>query len=287
VRKYLAWGSDGVAALKLPPDHSLPKQLRFYAGCGVSAPYREAVVEMLARLGINWIEGAPPSVAQKCGLITEPSLWHIGPGKAAATAAGMTVEARAKVTKIKIADEIGTYTEPEVINADAAKLAAFREYLAAQAQAEGQKADEFFGGALSELQVMGKLPENATLPQRRVFYHAHRFCHAVTAREYAAHTKELQALFPNARAYNNYSPHPPMFGGTMNHTDWFVVTRHGGQSLGWGEDWATGGSWGMGTFQSVSYYAALVDCATRKTGDRKSTRLNSSYNSESRMPSSA
>ena len=266
VASYLRWGADAAAKLKLPPDHPLPRLLRIYVGCGVSAPYRNAVVEMLERLGINWIEGAPPALAQKLGLITDASLWHVGIGKAAGAAAGMSAEARAKVAKIKIADEIGTYTEPEVINADAAKLAAFREYVAAQAQTEGQKVDEFFGGKLQELACIGKLPENASLLQRRLFYHSHRFCHVLTAREYAAHTKELLALFPNARAYNNYSPHPPMFGGTMNHTDWFVVTRHGGQNLGWGEDWATGGSWGMGTFQSVSYYAALVDCATRKTG---------------------
>ncbi|MGD0093020.1 MAG: hypothetical protein ABSE73_24170 [Planctomycetota bacterium] len=266
IRNYLAWGGEALAALKLPPDHPLPKLLRFYTGCGVSAPYRDAVVEMLGRLGINWIEGAPPAVAQRLGLITDASLWHIGPGKAASAAAGMSAEARAKVAKIKIADEIGTYTEPDVINADEAKLAAFQEYLAAQAQQEGRKAEEFFGGKLEELACIGKLPENASLPQRRLFYHAQRFCHLFTARQYAEHTKELLALFPNARAYNNYSPHPPMFGGTMNHTDWFVVTRQGGQNLGWGEDWATGGSWGMGTFQSVSYYAALVDCATRKTG---------------------
>ncbi|MCY3021808.1 MAG: beta-galactosidase trimerization domain-containing protein [Planctomycetota bacterium] len=264
VRNYLAWGNEAVAKLKLPRDHPLPRLLRFYAGCGVSAPYRDAVVEMLGRLGINWIEGAPPAVAQKLGLITDASLWHVGPGKAAGAAAGMSAEARAKVAKIKIADEIGTYTEPEVINADAAKLAAFREYLAGQAQ--DQKPDEFYGSKLDELKCIGKLPEHASLAQRRLFYHSQRFCHVITAREYAAHTKELATLFPNARAYNNYSPHPPMFGGTMNHTDWFVVTRHGGQSLAWGEDWATGGSWGMGTFQSVSYYAALVDCAARRTG---------------------
>jgi hypothetical protein len=263
VGNYLRWGREGVAKLKLPDDHPLPKLLRFYVGCGVSASYRDAVVDMLARLGINWIEGAPPAIVQKRGLITDASLWHVGIGKAAGVAAGMSPEARAKVAKIKIADEIGTYMEPEVINADAAKLAAFREYLAAQA--ENQKPDEFYGTKLADLQCLGKLPENAPLAPRRVFYHAQRFCHVLTAREYAAHTKELRALFPNARAYNNYSPHPPMFGGTMNHTDWFVVARHGGQNLGWGEDWATGGSWGMGTFQSVSYYAALVDCSTRKT----------------------
>jgi hypothetical protein len=53
----------------------------------------------------------------------------------------------------------------------------------------------------------------------------------------------------------------------MNHSDWFLLTRNGAQTLGWAEDWATGGGWGLGTaYQCVTFYAALVDCAVRKHG---------------------
>ncbi|HEY3321421.1 MAG TPA: hypothetical protein VGP72_13195 [Planctomycetota bacterium] len=316
VKNYLSWGAEALEKLKRPANHPLPKNIRIYSGCGVSGQYRESMAEMLARIGVNWMDNPPPSAAQKYGLINETSLWHINVGKAAAAGAAMTPEARAKVTKIKIADEIGTCMDPELLNADAALLAAFREYLGAQAQTEGQKPEEFFGAKLDELKCLGRLadapavptqnrparvaaapePEQggleaeetqprmrgvvttqsggttagngakATLARRRLFYHSQRFCHLAVARQNAAHMKELLALFPNAHAYNNYSPHPPMFGGTMNTTDWFIVARNAGQNLGWGEDWATGGSWGMGTFQSVSYYGALVDCSTRKGG---------------------
>lgn len=53
----------------------------------------------------------------------------------------------------------------------------------------------------------------------------------------------------------------------MNRADWFVLCRNRAQTLGWAEDWATLGSWGLGTdYQCTSFYAALVACATRKHG---------------------
>ena len=79
-------------------------------------------------------------------------------------------------------------------------------------------------------------------------------------------TTAAEKVFPNVRTYCNFSPHPPMFGGHMNGSYWFVLTREGGGTLAWGEDWATGGSWGMAGIQTVSYYGAWVECAARKHG---------------------
>ena len=148
-------------------------------------------------------------------------------------------------------------------------LKKFHAYLRERMEAEGSDPLSFLGVTdLEELPCLETLPDNAGRFERRLFYHSARFSHLVTADRYRAATETLQARFPDALIYNNYSPHPLFLTGSdMNDIDWFVICRNRAQSLGWGEDWASEGSWSLGTsFQIVSFYAALVECSVRRHG---------------------
>jgi hypothetical protein len=123
----------------------------------------------------------------------------------------------------------------------------------------------FFGVEdVTELPYLPALPDRAGRYERRLFYHSERFKFILTTQFYKRMTAAAEKVFPNVHTYCNFSPHPPMFGGHMNDSDWFVLNREGGATLGWGEDWATGGSWGMAGLQTVGYYGAWVECAARK-----------------------
>jgi hypothetical protein len=181
----------------------------------------------------------------------------------------MTDEERQRLTKVKAGDEIATLTASGLINSNATMLAAFREYLKEQSRLDNLEFPSSLGAPdTNDLRCIGKLSETPTRAERRLFYHSQRFGHLVTCDHYRTFAGTFQKFFPNVRVYVNYSPHPVFLTGTtMNEGDWFVLARHQAQTLGWGEDWATGGSWGLGTaYQCTSFYAALVDCAVRKYG---------------------
>jgi hypothetical protein len=259
IERYFTWADQAAKQLDLRPDHPRPHRVRIYTGCGIAEPNRERAAEMLARLGVSWIEGAPESVIRKYGLIDDLASFH----------GDVPEKDRARVTKVKMGDEIITRTDPSLINGDVAKRRAFQAYLAEQARLEGMEANAFLGVPdLNDLDCMGPLPPNPSRYERRLFYHSQRFCHLITCDSYAARARAIEKTLPNARIYNNYTPHPVFLtGATMNDMDWFVLARHQAQTLGWGEDWATGGSWGLGTaYQCTSFYAALVDCSVRKYG---------------------
>jgi hypothetical protein len=267
IQRYLDWAIAAEQRLGLKEGRPRLHGIRISSGCGVSNAYRERAADMLARLGINWIHGAPASIVQKYGLQDAGQHYNVhNPG---ALAAKMTAAQRLKVEKIKMGDEISTYSSPESINTDPARLAKFHDYLRARAEEAGSDADAFFGvPSFDELTCIGSLPENPGRFERRLFYHSQRFCHRVTADSYRAGMLRIEEHFPNARVYNNYTPHPVFLTGEdMNDGDWFVLCRNQAQSLGWAEDWAYSGSWGLGTsYQCVSFYAALVECAVRKHG---------------------
>jgi hypothetical protein len=267
IQRYLDWAIATEQRLGLKKDHPRLHGVRISSNCGVSKVYRERAADMLARLGINWIDGAPASVVEKYGLQDTGQLYNVqNPGDLAAK---MTPEQRLKVEKIKLGDEISTYSSPESINNDPARLAKFHAYLQAQAKDAGSDADAFLGvPAFDDLTCIGSLSDNPGRYERRLFYHSQRFCHEVTADSYRAAMLRFEEHFPNARVYNNYTPHPVFLTGQdMNIGDWFVLCRNQAQSLGWAEDWATSGSWGLGTsYQCVSFYAALVECSVRKHG---------------------
>lgn len=247
VEKYFTWAEEAADKLKLSPDHPKPTHLRLLTSCRVGLAHRQRAAEMLARLGVNWLPGTPREIAEKLDLyIDEP------------------------ITKVKMGDEIGTYTLPAVVNGDGAMLAGFHDYLRDQAKLQGVDAGELFGASdVTQLRCLGELPENPGRFERRLFYHSHRYCHLATIDGYARGLRAIEKKFPEAHVYNNYSPHPVFLTGrNMNGSDWFLLPRAGAQTLGWAEDWATGGSWGLGTpsAQCTSFFAALVDCAVRKRG---------------------
>ena len=259
IERYFTWADQAAKQLNLQPDHPRPHRVRIYTGCGVAEPNRERAAEMLAKLGISWIDGAPESVIRKYGLVEDLCTFN----------SDRPQKDSARVTKVKLGDEIITRTAPSVINGDVAKRRAFQAYLTEQARLEGMDANAFLGVQdLNDLDCLGQLPPNAGRYERRLFYHSQRFCHLITCDSYAAQVRAITKNLPNARVYNNYTPHPVFLTGTtMNDMDWFVLARHQAQTLGWGEDWATGGSWGLGTaYQCTSFYAALVDCSVRKYG---------------------
>ena len=268
IERYFRWADAAAARLNLEPGHPGPKRIRLFSGCGVLPPNRERAVEMLAKLGLNWIDGAPDSLIAKSGLRDEKSAYNVG--NAAGLAANFKTEAeRAKLTKVNTGDEIGTYTDPAIVNHAPGDRAAFHTYMTEQARLEGMDLESFLGtDDPREIECIGTSPAGAGRYERRLFYHSQKFCHLITCDRYASLTRELEKHFPNVRVYNNYSPHPVFVTGTtMNEGDWFVLPRHKAQTLGWAEDWATGGSWGLGTaFQCTSFYAALVECGARKQG---------------------
>jgi hypothetical protein len=247
VERYFTWASDAAKELGLKEDHPKPKELLFLSSCRVGEGYRERASEMLAKLGVNWIEGAPKSVVDRLGLYN-----------------GSTM------TKIKVGDEIGTYTPASVVNGNPAMLAGFHRYLREQAALQGTTAAEMFGVEnLDTLRCLPALPDNPGRFERRLYYHSHRYGHIATIPEYAKAVRAAEAEHKNAAVYNNYSPHPVFLtGNTMNESDWFLLARAGAQTLGWGEDWAGFGSWGLWSdrTQCVSFYAAMVECSVRKRG---------------------
>ncbi|HYG76060.1 MAG TPA: hypothetical protein VEK08_13730 [Planctomycetota bacterium] len=267
VERYFVWAQKAAERLGVKEGHPLPKNVRLYCGCGVLPSNQERAAEMLAKLGVNWIDGAPQSIKTKYGLHDETSAFNTS--DAAGLAAGKSEAERKKLTKIKIGDEIGTLTDAAVINADPARRERFHAFLSEAAGQSGMSVNDFLGvDDLSAVDCISHLSDNPGRYERRLYHLSHRFGHLATCDDYRRTTQAFEKYFPNVRVYNNYSPHPVFLTGTtMNHGDWFILPRNKAQTLGWAEDWATGGSWGLGThYQCTSFYAALVECGVRKHG---------------------
>lgn len=244
VERYFTWAEEAAQSLGLKADHPKPELVHVLANCRTGAAYSGRAAEMLAKLGINWIPDAAPAVAQKLGLYDDSS-----------------------ARKVKMGDEIGTHTAAESISEDAALLGGFHDFLRAQAALEGMLVEDFLGTRnLFSVEPIDKLPENAGRYERRVYYCSQRYAHLASIPTYARGLKAIEREKPGAIVYNNYSPHPTFLTGRdMNGSDWFLLPRAGAQTLGWAEDWATGGSWGLGTpmAECTTFYAALVDCSVR------------------------
>ena len=269
IDRYYAWADEAAKRLGLPADHPATRTIRLLAGCNVLEAHREQAADMLAKVGANWIPVAPPAVVAKHRLHDGGVLYNVGFDDPKAMAARMQPEERLRVEKIKIGDEITTASGAGSINANPAALRGFHAYLEERAKEEGSTPETFLGVAdLTHLRCLGSIPENPGRFERRLYYHSSRFRHLWTARAYREQTEKLEAVFPNALVYNNYTPHPLFLTGSdMNEIDWFVLCRNQAQSLGWGEDWAYEGGWSLGTaFQIVSFYAAFVECAVRRHG---------------------
>jgi len=247
VERYFTWADEATRTLGLKPDHAKPHHLKVLTGCQTGPAHQARAAEMMAKLGVNWIPSAPADVAKKYGLYDDSA-----------------------TPKIKMGDEIGTHTPAEVINGDVTLRTGFHEYLREEAKLNGLDIQSFLG--LDDVRVakcIDHLPENAGRFERRLFYCSQRYAHLATIPVYAKAVRDIEKTKPKAQVYNNYSPHPLFLTGRdMNESDWFLLPRAGAQTLGWAEDWATGGSWGLGTpmTECTTFYAALVDCSVRTRG---------------------
>jgi hypothetical protein len=247
VEKYFAWAEAAAKTLGVAADHPKPKHVHVLSSCRVGVAHKARAAEMLAKLGVNWIPDAPPEIAAKYGLYQETD-----------------------TKKVKLGDEIGTRQASATVNDDATMRAGFHAYLREQAALQGTTVEELLGvDDLDDVECLEELPPNAGRYERRLFYYSERYRHVATIAYYARELRNVERTTPGAIVYNNYSPHPLFLTGRdMNFSDWFLLPRAGAQTLGWAEDWATGGGWGLGTpaAECTTFYASLVDCAVRTHG---------------------
>ncbi|MCE9606367.1 MAG: beta-galactosidase trimerization domain-containing protein [Planctomycetia bacterium] len=247
VEKYFSWAEEAARTLGVKADHPKPKHIHVLSSCRTGPAHIARAAEMLAKLGVNWVPGAPRAVNEKYDLFDD-----------------------AQSKKVKLGDEISTHTAAATINADPFLRAGFHDYLREQVRLLGTDLRTFFGvDDLRHVDCLDVLPDDAGRFERRLFYCSQRYCHVATIPHYARLVKAVEKKTPGAQIYNNYSPHPLFLTGRdMNGSDWFLLPRAGAQTLGWGEDWATGGSWGLNTpaTECTTFYAAIVECGVRTRG---------------------
>lgn len=284
-RRHIGYAQAALAELP-KKDNPAPKLVRLSTGNGAAASVRDASAAMLASLGLNNIEGTSPELRKKLGLRgdatlyandalfitgthdpTDPLIERNLLRSYEPTAAAMDArepEGRKLVTTLKMGDEIGAIIGAHRINSLPDPRQAYHDYLREQLKLAGRDPSFFGVEDVRELDFVPGLAPDAGRFERRLYYHSSRFNFVFTAMFYKRMTEAMTKVFPNLRTYCNFSPHPPMFGQQMNGSDWFALTREGGATMGWAEDWAgLGGGWGFAGVQTVSYYAALVECAVR------------------------
>ncbi len=284
-KRHFQWGGEALAKLGLKEGAPLPKRPAFTTGCTAAPADRETAYRMLARLGINTLGIQDEALRRELGQedtvfigandsqylmnshdpldpAAERNFEATLRGRAAAILKGK--ESAPPLVTLKMGDEIGAVAGAASINGLETLKKAFHDYLRARLAERETDAAAWYGAeTVEELPYLGEAPERASLFERRLFYDCSRFKFVVTALYYAQLTRAAERVFPRVRTYCNFSPHPPMFGQHMNGSDWFVLTREGGANMAWGEDWASGGSWGFVGREVVSYYGAWVECAAR------------------------
>ncbi|MBS3764126.1 MAG: hypothetical protein KGZ25_12580, partial [Planctomycetes bacterium] len=280
--RHYKWAREAIEALGPGADRPTPRHIRLYTSFHPAPAAREKAAKMLSTLGLNWF-AAPLEIREKYGIHpdhvlhyndalfyarthcpTDPMIGstYMGNFQRRATRIEKNHEGgREQVLTLKMGDEIGAITSSTHINRCADCRALFHRHLKNVLKDTGKDASFFGVEKVEQLPYRPSFPENAGRYQRRLYYHSHLFKFRITAEFYRTLTGVAEEVFPNIKTYCNFSPHPPMFGGHMNHSDWFALTRLGGATMAWGEDWATGGSWGMAGIQTVSYYGAWVECA--------------------------
>ncbi|MCX5662052.1 MAG: hypothetical protein NTW19_20425 [Planctomycetota bacterium] len=284
-RRHMSYVKAALADLP-KQGNPAPKLIKLSTGNGAAASVHDAATEMLASLGLNSIEGAGLEMRKKLGLRPDATLYandalfiagshdptdpliernlrnNYEPMAAAMDA--REPNGRGLVTTLKMGDEIGAIIGAHRINSLPDPRQAYHDYLRGQLRLAGRDPSFFGVEDVRELDFTPGLAPDAGRFERRLYYHSSRFNFVFTASFYKRMTDAVRKVFPNVRTYCNFSPHPPMFGQQMNGSDWFALTREGGATMGWAEDWAgLGGGWGFAGIQTVSYYAALVECAGR------------------------
>ena len=282
--RHLAWTEAAAKELGLAADHPRPSRLRLISGCYAIPAARPAAVKMLVRLGVNAIERASESLCRENGIEPfyrqsyadwgYPAESHDPCDPAIPDAVYRALEKNAKlgekndpdyrklVSSIKLGDEIGPIAPAGKINASRDCLAHFHKYLTDFLQEKGLTPAFFGVEAVEELRALSALAPNAGIFERRLYYHSELHKFALSADFYRHTTEAARKVYPNAHTYANFSPHPITLGSqTMNGSEWFYLTRQGGASMAWGEDWAWVGP-GEAAYHG-SYYGAWVECAAR------------------------
>jgi len=159
-------------------------------------------------------------------------------------------------------DEIGPVSSATFVNGLSDCRAAFEVFLRDRAAERGTGLDLFGVSDWSEVPCLDALPPDAGRLHLRAFYFSRLFHWALSDRYYAAYSRAIRKVFPNAVTWCNYTPGSFMHGGRMFGSDWFALARGEGVGLAWGEDWL--GGEGMAGVQTVGYYGAIVECAARK-----------------------
>lgn len=284
-KRHFQWGTEALAQLGLKEGAPLPKLLEFTTGCGAAPAERETAYRMLARLGINRLGIGNEALRKELGqedtvfigandsqylMLSHDPLDPAAERNFEASLRTRAIpilkgkEAEPPLVTLKMGDEIGAVAGPASINGLETLKRSFHQYLREKLAERQTDAASYYGSEnVEDLHYLGETSENPGLFERRLFYDCSRYKFVLTAQYYAQLTRAAERVFPRVRTYCNFSPHPPMFGQQMNGSDWFVLTREGGANMAWGEDWASGASWGFVGREVVSYYGAWVECAAR------------------------
>lgn len=262
-------------------DVPTPKRLVFYTTCQPAEQYLDLAVPRLQKLGFNWLD-IPLKQKRQYGLIPqvftsmqapltfsagdshdpndptfEESIHRYIDGK-------YPQEERDKVTMLGMGDEIGPFN-PRIIRYTADGRDKFKKYLTGELARLNTNASFFGVSSLDDVLFPLALSERPSVYERRLWFHAEDFLWRFTSDFYLRFSRAAKTVLPNLRSLANYTPGSFMHAGTMRSSNWFALLRYGGATMGWGEDWLGGTGWyAMAGIQSVSYYAAVIECAIRK-----------------------
>lgn len=250
-RRHESWIEE--AAL---PDMPTPKKVRAFSGCGV-APERE----MLRKLGINdfdsfrGLNDALFYAGSHC-----PNDPKIKEGMDRIVSRAEPYGRTDRTRLWKLGDEIGCI----VGNAHVAGCSDCMARYHALVKAAGYTAADFGLASLEDLPY-GSLPGAAdSRAARLVRQLSTDFAIANSATFYKHYTEAINRRFPRDLTAVNYTPHSDlMFSTGMHRIPWFSLCRAKATTMGWGEGWLSGGSWGFGGMQTISYFAAIVEAEGR------------------------
>ena len=284
-KRHFQWAEEAVAALDLETPQT-PKKLLLYTPCGAAQAARESCLRMLAKLGLNGFYDYRKSdveLSEELGFPMHAFIpandsqylcWTHDPLDPVAERnfeASLRTQAKRLFPNgkfnpltIKMGDEIGAVAGTADINGLETCRRVFHDYLRARLKDISQDVSFFGVESIEELPYIDHIGPHSGLYERRLYYHSTRFKFVLTAMYYGQITRAAERVFPEVYTYCNFSPHPPMFGQQMNHSDWFTLTRELGANTAWGEGWASGGGWGFVGHEVVSYYGAWVECAARR-----------------------
>lgn len=279
--QYRAWITEAREAMGITREPRLPPGLTFMTRALGGRSEQRLLGKTLVSMGFNGLTEMPPEISRELGiepLVAAAFSCHTSdpadPARPILVKQGLeallkqnekTIPDYATLLRIiSVGDEIGNIAGTYKINQSVECRKRFRDYLARFLK-EKQQTPRFFGvESLDELEGLERLPPKPGLFERRLYSHTVKFRQVLSGDYYRCITETAKTLFPNVITYANYSPAPLRQGEQVHDLSWFTLPRQGALTLAWGEDWCyricsfTG-------YEIVSYYAALVECAARKT----------------------